>query len=147
MAESQLIYVSPERMGEVLKSAGCRVEQTIDSNGVPVLTTATNGVNFNVRFANRAPAPIEGFLDYTYVTVMKLDFDFPLEKINEWNKIRRFTRLHKEKEFLVMDMDVLAAGGVTETHMLASLEIWDRLLQEMLMWLRAASPTGPANAA
>jgi hypothetical protein len=85
---------------------------------------------------NRAPAPVEGYLDFTYLTVIKIDGEFPLERINDWNRNKRFARLHKVDDFIVMDMDVVAAAGVTVNHVRATMELWDRLLQELMAWLR-----------
>jgi hypothetical protein len=39
---------------------------------------------------------------------------------------------------------VVVAGGVTEKHIRATLELWERMLQELMNWLRGDTP---ANAA
>jgi hypothetical protein len=147
MAEAQIISVTPEQLGELLMSAGYRAEHRQDPSGLPVIASATGGISFNIRLGNRAAPPAEGFLDFTYLTVIKIDGDFPLERVNDWNRNKRFARLHRVDDFLVLDMDVIAAAGVTERHLRASLELWDRLLQELVAWLRGEAPTGAANAA
>jgi len=147
MAEAQMISVTPEMLGELLMSSGYRAEHRQDASGLPVIASATGGVSFNIRLGNRALPPAEGFLDFTYLTVIKIDGDFPLDRVNEWNRTKRFARLHRSGEFLVVDMDVIAAAGVTERHLRASLELWDRLLQELVAWLRGDAPAGAANAA
>jgi hypothetical protein len=146
MAEAQILSITPERLGELLQSAGYRVEHRRDDNGIPLIASATSGVSFNVRLGNRAQPPVEGHLDFTYITVIRFEGgDFPLERINDWNRNKRFARLHKVNDFLVFDMDVVAAAGVTERHLRATLELWDRLIQELMVWLRGDS--APANAA
>ena len=39
--------------------------------------------------------------------------------------------------FLVLELDVIVAGGVSENYLRATTELWDRLLQEFLLFLRA----------
>jgi hypothetical protein len=147
MAESQFMSVTQEQLGEVLQSSGYRTEHRIDQNGAPLIASATGGISFNLRLGNRAAAPLEGFLDFTYITVIKIEGEFTLERINDWNKSKRFSRLHRVDDFLVLDMDVVVAGGVTERHFRATLELWDRILQELMAWLRGDAGLGAANAA
>jgi hypothetical protein len=144
MAEAQIMAVSPEQLGEIMQSAGYRTEHRADNNGTPLIASATGGISFNVRMGNRAPAPIEGFLDFTYLTVIKIEGEFPLERVNDWNRNKRFARLHKVDDFIVMDMDVVAAAGVTTNHIRATMELWDRLLQELMAWLRGDNAAGGA---
>jgi hypothetical protein len=40
------------------------------------------------------------------------------------------------QNFLVLDMDVVMFGGVTASHLRAQIEIWDRLIQELVPFLR-----------
>lgn len=56
-----------------------------------------------------------------------------------WNASRRFARLSLQGEFLVMEMDVVVAAGVSADHLRSHLELWDRLLQEFIVYLREYS--------
>ena len=47
--------------------------------------------------------------------------------------------------FLVLELDVIVAGGVSENYLLATTELWDRLLQEFLLFLRANAAPGAAR--
>jgi hypothetical protein len=150
MAESQLMSITQEQLGEILQNAGYRTEHRTDQNGSPLIASATSGVTFNMRLGNRAAPPLEGFLDYTYIAVIKVDGEFSAKRLNEWNQSKRFARLHKVDDFIILDMDGIVAGGVTERHIRATLELWDRLIQEFMAWLRgdgAAGTNGAANAA
>ncbi|HID9853408.1 TPA: YbjN domain-containing protein, partial [Pseudomonas aeruginosa] len=49
---------------------------------------------------------------------------------------RRFGRLSQQGEFLVMEMDVIVAGGVSPANLRSHIELWDRLLQEFIAYLR-----------
>ncbi len=145
MAEAQFISVTPEKLGELLQASGYRVEHRQDGSGSPLIASATSGVSFNIRLGNRAAPPLEGFLDFTYIAVIRFDGEFPLERVNDWNRNKRFARLHRVNEFLIFDMDVVAAAGVSERHLGATLELWDRLIQELMVWLRG--DPAAANAA
>ena len=147
MAEAQIMSVTPEQLGEIMQVAGYRTEHRTDTNGTPLIASATGGISFNVRLGNRAIAPVEGYIDFTYLTVIKIEGDFPLDRINDWNRNKRFSRLHKVDDFIVLDMDIIVAGGVTQNHIRATMELWDRLLQEMMGWLRGDVPAGAANSA
>ena len=46
-------------------------------------------------------------------------------------------RLTVQGVFLVLELDVILAGGVSENYLRATAELWDRLLQEFLLFLRA----------
>jgi hypothetical protein len=148
MAEAQIMSVNPEQLGEIMQTAGYRTEHRTDTNGTPLIASATGGISFNVRLGNRAVAPVEGYIDFTYLTVIKIEGEFPLERINDWNRNKRFSRLHKVDDFIVLDMDIIVAGGVTQNHIRATMELWDRLLQEMMGWLRGdVAAAGAANSA
>jgi hypothetical protein len=144
MAEAQFMSITLEQLTEIMQNAGYRTEHRTDNNGTPLIASATGGITFNVRLGNRAPAPAEGFLDFTYLTVIRIEGEFPLERANDWNRNKRFARLHRVDDFLVMDMDVIAAAGVTANHIRATLELWDRLLQELMAWLRGDAPANRA---
>ena len=48
----------------------------------------------------------------------------------------RFARLQLSQQFLVFCLDVSVAGGVMPNHLRAQIEIWDRLVQELIAYLR-----------
>jgi hypothetical protein len=146
VSEAQFVSINPEQFSELLQRVGLRAEMFDVASDVPHIKSSTGGLGFSVRFGNRAQPPAEGFLDFSYIAVIKIDGEFKLEKCNEWNRQRRFTRLHRADDLLIMDMDVMIGGGVTEKHILGSLEIWDRLTQELILWLRGQG-AGAANAA
>ena len=94
MAEAQIMSLTPEQLGVIMQDAGYRTEHRNDNNGTPLIASATGGVSFNVRMGNRAVPPAEGYLDFTYLTVIKIEGDFPIERTNDWNRNKRFARLH-----------------------------------------------------
>lgn len=46
-----------------------------------------------------------------------------------------------------MEMDVVVAAGVSNDHLRGNLELWDRLLQEFIVYLRDFSQAPAAQAA
>ena len=71
MAEALIMALTADKLIDLLQAAGYRAEKFEDSAGDTHLRSATNGVPFNVRLGNRATAPVEGYLDFTFVTLAK----------------------------------------------------------------------------
>lgn len=145
MNEHQAIEsVNSALLTEVLQSAGYRTNE-VEQNGVVQLLSASQGVGFALRFGNVGKAPGE-YLDFTLSTTLRLEGVLPDGLVAQWNQSRRFSRLTEQSGFLVLDMDVPIAGGVMRDYLQASLELWDRLLQEFLLYLRHVIQTENAKA-
>jgi Putative bacterial sensory transduction regulator len=126
--------VTVEQLGEVFKAAGYRVTPA-EQNGIVQLMSASQGVGFAVRFGN--PGAQGGtYLDYTLSCALQVQGELPPEIVAGWNRSKRFARLWVQAQFLVLEMDVVVAGGVTERHLRSLIELWDRLIQEFLLHLR-----------
>lgn len=134
---SELITsVTPQGLTELLQEAGYRVNQT-DQNGIVQLLSASQGIGFAVRFGN--PAAEQGsYMDFTYSCALRVQGQLPEGLAQVWNASRRFARLSLQDEFLLMEMDVVVAG-VGASHLRSQLELWDRLLQEFIVYLREYS--------
>ncbi|WP_347900580.1 YbjN domain-containing protein [Pseudomonas purpurea] len=135
MTQAQLIVsVSPQSLTDVLQGAGYRVNQT-EQNGIVQLLSASQGIGYAVRFGN--PAADQGsFVDFTFSCALRVQGELPAGLAELWNASRRFARLSVQGEFLVMEMDVILAAGVSVDHLRSNLELWDRLLQEFIVYLR-----------
>ncbi|MCE0460789.1 YbjN domain-containing protein [Pseudomonas uvaldensis] len=134
---SLIEHVSPKSLTELLQAAGYRVNQT-DQNGIVQLLSASQGIGFAVRFGN--PTPTAGdYLDFTFSCALRVQGELPVGLAELWNASRRFARLSVQGEFLVMEMDVVVAAGVSADHLRSNLELWDRLLQEFIVYLREYS--------
>ncbi|MGF0238284.1 YbjN domain-containing protein [Rhodococcus sp. IEGM1300] len=135
---TQLIsHVSPLALTEVLQAAGYRVNET-EQNGIVQLLSASQGIGYSVRFGN--PALEHGhFVDFTFSCALRVQGELPAGIAELWNASRRFARLSVQGEFLVMEMDVVVAAGVSADHLRGNLELWDRLLQEFIVYLREFS--------
>ena len=134
---SELITsVSVQSLTELLQEAGYRVNQS-EQNGIVQLLSASQGIGFAVRFGN--PAAEQGsYVDFTYSCALRVQGELPEGLAQVWNASRRFARLSVQGEFLLMEMDVVVAG-VGATHLRSQLELWDRLLQEFIVYLREYS--------
>lgn len=137
---TQLItHVSPQSLTDVLQAAGYRVNQS-EQNGIVQLLSASQGIGYAVRFGN--PALEQGnFVDFTFSCALRVQGELPEGVAEQWNATRRFARLSLQGEFLVMEMDVVVAAGVSNEHLRGNLELWDRLLQEFIVYLRDFSQT------
>lgn len=134
--------VSIDRLADILKAAGYRVT-VAEQNGVVQLMSASQGVGFSVRFGNVAQeaavstdATAVRYLDYTHSCVLQVQGELPMELVASWNRTKRFARLADHGQFLALEMDVIVAGGVTERYLRSTIELWDRLIQELLLHLR-----------
>ncbi|MNQ51159.1 hypothetical protein D3C85_651290 [compost metagenome] len=136
MTESNLILdVNAERLQALLQFVGYRVTLS-EQNGMVQLLSASQGVGFAARMGN--PAQQDGhYLDYTLSCALRVQGDLPAGLADRWNVEKRFARLSVQGVFLVLELDVIVAGGVSESYLRATTELWDRLLQEFLLFLRA----------
>jgi hypothetical protein len=132
---TQLIsHVSPQSLTDVLQAAGYRVNQT-EQNGIVQLLSASQGIGYAVRFGN--PAAEQGrYVDFTFSCALRVQGELPAGLAQLWNASRRFARMSVQGEFLLMEMDVVVAAGVSDDHLRGNLELWDRLLQEFIVYLR-----------
>ena len=136
-AQALIQNITPEQLGELLQGAGYRVNRS-EQSGVVQLLSASQGIGFAVRFGN--PSPIEAsFLDFTFSCALRIEGELPEGLVQVWNTSRRFARLSRQGDFLVMEMDAIVAAGVSEEHLRGQLELWDRLLQEFVVYLREYS--------
>lgn len=126
--------VSPEQLAGVFRGAGYRVTLA-EQNGRMQLMSASQGVGFAVRFGNPG-AETDTHLDYTLSCALQVQGELPPDLVPAWNRTKRFARLASHQQFLLLEMDVMVAGGVTDRHLRSTIELWDRLVQEFLLHLR-----------
>jgi len=132
-------HLSVDSLTEALQEAGYRVNRS-EQNGVVQLLSASQGIGYAVRFGNPAATPAS-YLDFTFswalsLHALRVQGELPAGLTERWNLSRRFGRLSQQGEFLVMEMDVIVAGGVSPANLRSHIELWDRLLQEFIAYLR-----------
>ena len=136
MSDKNIRSVTPGMLSDTLQKMGYRTEVVEDQLGAKLLRSATNGLGFTVSFGNRADGEESTYLDVTFVLVLQVEGALPSEIVNLWNATKRFSRLHGSPNALVLEMDVSLVGGVSVDHLLTKINIWDRLVQELLHFLR-----------
>lgn len=129
-----------EALRDLVQSAGYRVEM-LKEGQVSFLRSATNGLPFDIRPGNSFAGAGERFADIAFVALFAVRGTLPLDLVNRWNRSRRFGRLFLDQpvagqEFLVFCMDASVAGGVAPRQLLAQIELWDSLVQQLIPWLR-----------
>ncbi|MGN8346296.1 YbjN domain-containing protein [Pseudomonas sp. SMV71] len=134
---SMVEHVSAKSLTELLQAAGYRVNET-EQNGIVQLLSASQGIGFAVRFGNPTATPGH-YMDFTFSCALRVQGELPAGLAELWNASRRFARLSLQGEFLLMEMDVVVAAGVSADHLRSNLELWDRLLQEFIVYLREFS--------
>jgi len=130
----------------LLQHFGYRAEViTDDAAKVTLVRSATSGLSFDIRPGNHLADHPAQFVDCAFLASFKVEGELPLAPLNDWHNARRFCRLHLNQGFLMLDMDVSLAGGVTSDHLRAHLEIFDQLLQGLVAFLRSELPRLAAN--
>jgi hypothetical protein len=157
MSDTPVMKLTLAALRDVLQQSGYRVEEVTDPvANLPYLRSATGGLAFDIRPGNRLADADGSFVDVAFTAVLQIQGNLPLDLINRWNATRRFARLQLSQQFLVFSQDVSVAGGVMPPHLRAQIEIWDRLVQELIAYLRdelrqlasnGAAPPAPSRTA
>ncbi len=141
--------LTADGLADVFKDAGYRVTLA-EQNGVVQLLSASQGIGFAVSFGNPAVTPDgeqAAYIDWTFSCALQVQGELPADLVPSWNRTRRFARLSQQGPFVVLEHDVMVAGGVSPRHLRSSIELWDRLLQEFLLHLRNRPALAEAEAA
>jgi hypothetical protein len=144
VSDALIETITPAALAEHLQHAGYRAAVT-EQNGLVLLTSGCQGVGFMVRFGN--PGESGSFLDFIFSAALRVMGDVPATLVPTWNQTRRFGRLTQQGQFLVLDMDLMLSGGITARNLRAKIELWDRLVQELLLYVRDRIAAAPAAAA
>jgi Putative bacterial sensory transduction regulator len=137
MTDTTIAKLALDGLRELFQLAGYRVETVTDPvANIPYLRSATNGLAFDIRPGNRVAGDEHGFIDVALIAVLQVQGELPLDVVNRWNATRRFARLQLSQPFLALSFDFSVAGGVTQTHLRAQIEIWDHLVQQLVIFLR-----------
>jgi hypothetical protein len=140
--------ITLDRLRELLQRFGYRAELvTVEAQKTTFLRSATAGMAFDIRPGNRLPGDTDAYADFSFLALFTIKGgELPWAIVNNWNNQRRFGRLHIDQGFLMLDMDVSVAGGVSAEHLSAQFVIWDQLLQGLITYLRTELPRYAANA-
>lgn len=130
-AQAQMVRgQSPGSLVQALQKAGYAAKLGVDKVGDPMITSGAAGTTFQIFFYN-----CKGGKDCATVTFHSgydLKSNIGLERINEWNRGKRFGRAYLDKEddpILEMDVD-LDDGGLSPALFIDNVEFWTSVLGE-----------------
>lgn len=116
----------PQSLVKALQGAGYKAELTKDSSGDPMIRSASGGSNFSLLFygcaTNKACKTIQLHAGYDVEEKTRPS----LEKINQWNRDKRFAKAYLDKEndpIIEMDVD-LEDGGMSSELFIDNVEYW-----------------------
>jgi hypothetical protein len=139
MSDTMITNLTLDSLREAFQLAGYRAETVTDpAANITYLRSSTNGMAFDIRPGNQLTDG--SFVDLALVAVLQVQGQLPLDIVNRWNASRRFARLQLSQPFLLLSLDVSVAGGVAQNHLRAQIEIWDYLLQQLIVYLREELP-------
>ncbi len=160
MPRSDIVSLTPDSLRKLMRLAGYRADLVKGPADTPLLYSATSGLPFEVRFLNSVSGTANSYADVMLVAGLRIQGAPPPDLFNRWNSAKRFCRLYTVQDYLILAMDLIMIGGVSREHVVGQIELWDRLLQELLSYLRnatvavatndagkGAAPTGAASAA
>lgn len=137
MLDNLLRGVTVADLEAAMARLGLPAEQDLTPSGSPVLRSAIGGLTFNIRPGALINPETARYGDFNVNLMFQVQEKFDASLLNQWNRHKRFARLSLRDDFLVLDMDCLSVG-ISGDQILASLELWGRLVVEALNFLRTA---------
>lgn len=126
---SPMITADPARIAGVLMEEGYRAEMDTDSQGDPLIRSASSGVNYSIYFYGCT----NGFNCSEIQFSAGFDLDpgaIGLRDINMWNSEKRFGQAFLDDEgdpYVQFDVN-LGDGGVAEANFVDTLDFWNTVL-------------------
>ncbi|CAN7558662.1 YbjN domain-containing protein [Pseudorhodoferax sp. LjRoot39] len=133
-----LLALTADDMAEAIKAAGCAVTP-IEQDGVVRLHSASHGVGFQVLWGNQlAPGR---YADLTFSCPLRVQGGvLPESVLADWHRSKRFARVALHGDFVVLEMDVVAAGGIAATHLAVMVQLWTQMMGQFFVHLRNFKP-------
>ncbi|OVZ57912.1 hypothetical protein CDO44_16145 [Pigmentiphaga sp. NML080357] len=129
-----LTFVGPDQVADAIKAAGCAVTP-IEQDGIVRLHSACHGVGFQVLWGNAQAK--DQYADFTFSCPLRVQGgDLPAALLTEWHRTKRFARVSRHGDFVVLEMDVVAAGGVSASHLVVAAQIWTQMMGQFFLYLR-----------
>lgn len=130
--------VNAEQVSDAIKAAGCAVTTT-EQDGTTWLHSASHGIGFQVLWGN-AIKPGQ-YADLTLSCPLRVQGGvLPEGVLTEWHRTKRFARVALHGDFVVLEMDVMVAGGVSPAHLAVSLQLWTQMMGQFFLHLRNFKP-------
>lgn len=127
-------FVTSEQVSDAIKSAGCAVS-AIEQDGAVRLHSASHGIGFQVLWGNAA-APAQ-YVDFTLSCPLRVQGGtLPEGVLADWHRSKRFARVAQHGDFVVLEMDVIVAGGVSPAHLALNIQLWTQMMGQFFLHLR-----------
>lgn len=121
-------------MSDAIKSAGCAVT-AIEQDGVIRLHSASHGIGFQVLWGN--PVSQGEYADLTLSCPLRVQGGtLPEGVLASWHRSKRFARVAQHGDFVVLEMDVVAAGGIAPAHLVLTMHLWTQMMGQFFLHLR-----------
>ena len=130
-AQAAEVTASPTIVAKVMNGAGYETEMDQDSDGDPLIRSKAAGYNFVVYFYGCTNGRDCKTVQFA-AGFDRGDRVISYEKINDWNKKRRFGRAFLDSvndPIIQMDID-LEDGGMSSALFVDNLEYWDLAVSE-----------------
>lgn len=128
------LFVSAAQVADAIRAAGCAVTSVQDGQTVR-LQSASHGIGFQVLWGN-AVGP-DQYLDFTLSCPLHVQGGkLPEGLFNAWHRTRRFARVSAHGDFVVLEMDVVAAGGVHADYVTVAMQLWTQMMGQFFLHLR-----------
>jgi hypothetical protein len=130
--------VTPEQVSDAIKAAGGAVT-TIEQDGVVRLHSASHGIGFQVLWGN--PVTTTQYTDFTLSCPLHVQGGtLPEAVLSSWHRTKRFARVAQHGDFVVLEMDVVVAGGVSPAYLAFAVRLWMQMMGEFFLHLRNYGP-------
>ncbi|MDR2323977.1 MAG: YbjN domain-containing protein [Acidovorax sp.] len=138
-----LFSLNAERVAEAIKAAGCAVT-AVEHDGVVRLHSASQGIGFQVLWGNALSAG--EYVDLTLSCPLRVEGgSLPEGVVTDWHRSKRFARVAQHGDFVVLEMDVLAAGGISPAHLDVMLQLWSQMMGQFFQHLRNFKPAASTS--
>lgn len=121
-----------DEIAALLTELGFRAQSVTWTEGRRALLSATGGVSFNIVGGTTS----NQLSDIAFVASFQLPLALP-GLPEDWNRQRRFARTYFRDGLLLLEMDLLLPALEPAAHLRVGMEIWSRLVNELVATLQA----------
>ncbi len=129
-----LFTMNADQVSDAIKASGCAVT-VVNTDGKVHLHSASQGIGFQVLWGN---AVSEGeYVDLTLNCPIRIEGGIlPDGLLADWHRTKRFVRAAQHGDLVVLEMDILAAGGITPNHLAMQMQLWSQMMGQFFQHLR-----------